>query len=88
MVVEVHHVYGEPLILVFAFGELHDFAQGAPAEGRFGVLAELVACVAAFAGARAELVARALVTSGRGTLARVKGWYMVVRRSEIASWRG
>lgn len=66
LVVEVHHVHRQPLVLVLALGQLDDFAQRAPAQRRFRVLAQLVRRVAALARARAELVARALVSARVG----------------------
>lgn len=66
LVVEVHHVDGQPLVLVLAVGQLHDLAQAAAAQCGLGILSQLVACVAAFSGPRAELVACPLVPRHRG----------------------
>lgn len=62
LVVEVDHVDCEPLVLVLALGQLDDLAQAAAAQRGLGILAQLVARVASFTRARAELVARPLVS--------------------------
>jgi hypothetical protein len=65
LVVEVDHVHGKPLVLVFTFGELYDFTQASSAQRRLGILAQLVTSVASLACPRAELIARALVSIDR-----------------------
>ena len=51
-------------LLVLALWQLHDLAQTAAAQRRFGILAQLVTRASSLAGPRTELVARALVSTG------------------------
>jgi hypothetical protein len=63
-------VDSQPLILVFALGELHHLAEAPAAECCLGILAKLVARSAAFAGhSRSELVLRPVVAAKEAKLA-------------------
>jgi hypothetical protein len=61
LVVEIDHVDSEPLVLVLALGQLDHLAQGATAQRRLGILAQLVGCVAFTASAGPKLVPGSLV---------------------------